>query len=306
MKNDLNRISCEAAREMMFDYIDGALNIADVHLLEAHISECDACRHELAERREMLTLVKESRFAVPSSLRDGVMEKIKNTPQDAKILTPKRRFMAWSGTVAAACAVIMVLVAGRAYIFSGMDLGGVKEAGEALYTADMNFAAEQKNAVDADGADPLYTAKYYATGQGKVDNQDSEPRYVETTIAALDALSPTASGETKAESSCASAPTDKYDEPSEFDAMFDKVNGHDTAVIICREGDIDDAFLTAEPETLILGEQTYLRYVAVSYAEPVLDALIDDLESSGADYRAFVPENAKGPYVEVLLLKSEN
>ncbi len=306
MKNDLNRISCETACGMMFDYIDGELNAVDTHLLEAHLDACEACRHELAERREMLSLVKEARLAVPSSLRDGVMEKIKNIPQDAKIITPKRRFMPWSGTVAAACAVIMVLVAGRAYIFGGMELGSVKKDGEAIYTSDMNFAAEQENVADADGADPFYTTKYYAAGQGKADSQDSEPRYVETTIAALDALSPTASGETQAESSCASAPTDKYDEPSEFDAMFDKLNGHDTAVVICREGDIDDAFLTAEPETLILGEQTYLRYVAVSYAEPILDALIDDLKSSGADYRVFVPENAKGPYVEVLLLKSES
>lgn len=301
MKNDLNRISCETACGMMFDYIDGELNAVDLRLLEAHFDACEECRRELDERREMLSLVKEARFAVPSSLRGGVMEKIKNIPQEAKILAPKRRVFPWSGTVAAACAVIMVLVAGRAYIFGGMDLGGAKEDGKAIYTADMNFAVDKENIADADSADPFYTAQYYAAGQGNADAQDG-PRYVETTIAALDALAPTASEERKSEITCASPPIDKGGATSDFDVILDKLNVRDTAVIICRKSDIDEVFLTSEPETLVLGEQTYLRYEAVSYAEPILDAIRNQLDSDGADYKVVIPENVNSSGVEILIL----
>ena len=182
-----------------------------------------------------------------------------------------------------------------------MDLGGAKEDGEAIYTADMNVSADKENVANADGADPYYTAKYYAAGQENADVQD-EPRYVETTIAALDALAPTASEERKSEITCASQPIDKGGDTSDFDVMLDKLNVRDTAVIVCRESDIDEAFLTSEPEILILGEQTYLRYAAVSYAEPILDAIRNQLDSDGADYKVVIPENVNSSGVEILIL----
>ena len=118
MRTDKKPLSCEEARDLMFDYLDNNLTPSRTERLLAHLAACADCRAELDERREMLALIADVAEEPPAALHDNIMRAIADIPQDApgsgaKILTDqKRRFIPW-GTVAAACAAVMILVAGR-------------------------------------------------------------------------------------------------------------------------------------------------------------------------------------------------
>ena len=132
-------INCDTARAMMFDYIDGGLEGADALRLEAHAAECDACKRELAECRQMLDTVKNSAYSVPAGFHDSVMNKIADVPQETVSRAKAFRFKPWMGALTAACAALMILVVGRGYIDAGISKADMAEdkAGEyALIEAD--------------------------------------------------------------------------------------------------------------------------------------------------------------------------
>ncbi len=294
------KISCEAAFDMMFDYIDGTLEKSDALALEYHIESCENCRHELAERKEMLALVKSAAYEAPGELRQSVMDKIENIPQETNGGIIRRRVMKWAGTAVAACIALTVLIAYRGILFDGVKFDAANDNAEAMRIAKYDGAGAEIQDNSNPGA--MYYAKHYTA-----DEKVADGVYIETTISALDALAP---GKYEIEASPEACVTLAKD-AAEDDAMisvFDKIQAHEFPVIVVGKGVVDGSYLSSEPETLIFDGQVFLRYVITSEAEPILDAIINDLESKNAVYEISSPKTLTASNtVELLVLAdSEN
>ncbi len=291
------KINCEAAFDMMFDYIDCTLEKSDVISLEYHIKSCDRCRHELAERREMLALVKTAAFEAPSELRQGVMDKIENIPQESKGSIIRRRVMKWAGPAVAACIAITVLVAYRGILFDGVNFDAKSDDAEVARIAENDGNLEVLHDNSATGS--MYYTKHYTA-----DEKTDDGVYIETTISALDALAPGKyEGEVLPEA-CGTLAKDEDD----IGSLFDKIQAREFPVVVVGRADINDSYFMDEPETVIIDGQVFLRYIVTSEAEPILDAIINELEANNAAYKVASPEKtAVSNAVELLVFAdSEN
>ena len=296
---DPKNINCDTACDMMFDYIDGTLSEEDVSLLERHIGECEACKKELDERREMLALVKLSRYNPPSQLKSVVMEKVEKAPNKATILGAHRRFLPWAGTVAAACAAVVILIAGRNQPSNNLMYDAEKDNAEVIQYSQTD------ETVNENAANGVLDASYGTKTVFDTESvDDGKVYYVETTIGALDALTPSFyDNSSKDLVATPSQTAAEAAEPSEIEFLYDKIQVHDVPVIIVEGDYLDSTYLTGEPETLVIDGQICYRYIITSEAEPIFDAIVDDLDENNAVYRIASPETASASNtVELLVL----
>lgn len=117
-KKNNRELSCDEARELMFEYLDGQTSDKRTRRLQEHLDKCPDCRAELAERKRMLGLIQNAGRDVPGELFPNVMKLVASTPQNKK--NPISRLFSRGympiGTIAAACAVIMIMVVSRAML----------------------------------------------------------------------------------------------------------------------------------------------------------------------------------------------
>ena len=292
-----NKINCETAFDMMFDYIDGTLEKSDLISFEYHIKSCEKCRQELAERREMLVLLKSAAHTAPSELRQSVMDKIENIPQESKASIIRRRIMKWAGPAVAACIALTVLVAYRGGLFDGAKFDVKSNDAEAARIAENDGNSE---VLHDNAAGSMYYVKQY-----DADEKSDEAVYIETTISALDALAP---GKYETEVFPDACGTLAKDEDDDIGSLFDKIQAREFPVVVVGRADINDSYFMDEPETVIIDGQVFLRYVVTSEAEPILDAIINELETNNTAYKVASPEKtAVSNTVELLVFDdSEN
>lgn len=95
--------NCERARELLDDYVDGALEEAERRSVEAHLEECGECRHEEAQLRALLAEARALSLEVPPpwDLWPRIERRIRPAGHGAWL-----RYLA-----AAACLVLAVAVA---------------------------------------------------------------------------------------------------------------------------------------------------------------------------------------------------
>lgn len=136
-------IDCAKARDLMFDYIDGALGERESVQLEFHISSCENCRAELEERRKLLNSIGNAEYSVPPTLHQSVMDKIADIPQENPG-KPMLRFKPWMSTLTAACAAVMILIVAVGYL----SLGSNRKADEAKDAAE-NMAEQMSPSIIA-------------------------------------------------------------------------------------------------------------------------------------------------------------
>lgn len=293
-------LDCQAASDLMFDYIDGALRESDAARLEEHLETCEACRRELNERRAMLLAIASSAFNAPPSLYGNVMAKLEKTPQDARILTPRRHFKPWIGALTAVCAAVMILVVGRGYLFGPQNeadmaqdlVGNARIDADVFYSPTVNDTAEYSY-VGGNGAE---VEIYYANNT----TDDSGSVYVETTTEAVTALTPTQGVSTNAAMEDKQA--DDAAEGSELDLLFEKLQIGERAVLICRRSDFTGIIPDVDFETVIGDNAVYERYIIETDAMITFTGCLELLESLGVDYRAAVPTDAEFDKCEILLL----
>lgn len=53
---DVEAFSCQELVELVTDYLEGALSVADLRRFEAHIGGCDGCTEYLAQFRRVIQL----------------------------------------------------------------------------------------------------------------------------------------------------------------------------------------------------------------------------------------------------------
>ncbi len=312
MKTSIKPLTCDAAREMMFDYIDGQLGDGDSKRLLFHISECESCKRELAERQEMLALIGSSATAAPEALFNRVMEGIKDIPQEKPNIFTRFRF-AYGTAVVAACAVLTVFLVSRGYFIDGGDSltndAGVSRADsydlasgigtpehskievedaaeeEALYCADVSDDVEVYYATTAavTAAAPEIMADYAIIGGA----DSSQIVYMEAANKSV--LTGSSSSDT--------------DLIAKFDLLYDKicVDAGEAAVIICAEGVISDICASLD-EVIVVSDISFTRYVIEADAAQRFTEYLKLLDENSALYRAAVPSDGDILTCEIFIL----
>lgn len=293
-KKELN---CESVRELMFDYIDGTLDFSQTALVKEHIAKCEACASELKERRELLSLVKDASADVPSELYGRVMAEVEKTPQNAKILTPKMRIKPWMSTAIAACAAIVILVAGRGYFFGGAEmLDAAPDMARSGGAVD-NIVAEDKNA-DVDVENPSGEMNYSEISLGGVDtNMVVESTDAFSGYSPSYGIMPANPGKLEDVADSISAQL--------LDGVFETYKNDDGALLVCDYSDVSDVLPDGEGELsdVYFGiGASVIRYVVSDNAEVVFTGYIKLLETLDADFRAAVPEGAEFSSCEIFLI----
>lgn len=320
MKLDQRSLDCDRARDMMFDYIDGELNNTETELLEAHIKGCEACRREHAERREMLELIKLAGSEPVPALHDRVAEAIAEVPQYRRSLFTRLRYLP-AGTLVAACAVVMVLLVGRGYIFGGaadavMDVEdkGILLAGVRPTEAFEDYADEDADGAYAAGVADCAEVPEAADMEIAVDAElDAEPEYYSITTASITAGSPKiladmdnaavtyVETESVIITKSAKAPT-----ASELDLFYESVRNDGAAVIVCYNV-LPELYegLSGESFTSPNGTE-YVLYTVTDGAKSLYSDHCAALSTEGASFRAYAPDGAAECYLLYVLTDLES
>lgn len=164
MKTGKKPLTCDGARALMFDYIDGTATEAEKAALSEHIASCDDCKSELSKRENMLGLVKLTSKEPPKALKDEVMAKIEFIPREKKKFTPSVKLA--SALAACACVVAVVALSFRGILFDGLSNFDAPNAAEDVadgnhsknYYSYYSTAAPQWDATAADDVDVFYGA----------------------------------------------------------------------------------------------------------------------------------------------------
>lgn len=314
MKINLKPLTCETARNMMFDYIEGELKAADALRLETHLHDCEACKKELSERRDILKMISSCGETPPASLKLGVMDKINTVPQETKRQRMAKRLLP-AGALSAAAAAVMLLFVGRVFILGGAmnyaDNAAFDKVAdvEVMRLTDASAVVEcaEEDAV-RDGmtvlADKAPSEPEAANEAGASKNEASAVEYY-TVTSALKAASPgfgliiaddcdyasfnNADNATEAPVKYAMA---TLAAPSPIDSLFEKFRADDRAIIVCSEKELSYPDSFGSEETLIFSGTEFRHLTFTKNTADLFSELLDNLEQIGAYYRAAAPEGA--------------
>ncbi len=305
MKINLKPLTCESARDMMFDYIEGELRAANALQLETHLRCCETCRKELSERQDILKMISTCGEIPPVSLKLGVMNKISSVPQETKRQRMVKRLLP-SGVLSAAAAAVMLLVVGRVFLLGGAmnDADNAEIMGLTGAPAEMECAEE--DAV-RDGvmmlADKASTEPEIENGANAPQTEASAVEYY-TVTSALKAASPGfglimtdacdyasfnhVENATEAPVKYAMATSAA---PSPIDSLFEKFRQGERAIIVCSESEISAPDNFSGEETILFGDTEFRHLTFTENAEKLFGEILDNFERIGAYYRAAVPED---------------
>ncbi len=298
----LNRktAGCEDIREHLFEYIDGTLTKAEAAVVEAHIAECEACRRELSDRREMLSLVKSSAGGAPSALYGAVMAKVEKTPQDKKILTPRIRMKPWMGSLAAVAAAVMIIVVGRGFIEGGASAEMLDKApGDARVFDDDIFDANAEAAGNADAILPDKVQYNYADAD--IYGSASEDRIVETT-SSFAGYSPMPADTAAADKQNEDAVGASSISSDVLDGVFAACVSEDSALLVCAKEELEGIVPMSEAQSLSVEGVSCIYYAVDTDAIVMFTGYLEVLEHRGAAYRAYVPTDAEFDKCELILV----
>ncbi len=290
--------SCEDIRELMFDYIDGAPSDSDAAAFEAHIAECEACRRELAERREMLALVKASAAAAPSALYGRVMAEVEKTPQDKKILTPRLRVKPWMGSLAAVAAAVMILVVGRGFLSQSTEMLDAEPDAARAGSADTCAPTDE----DISANTNTFAPDKVQYVNENVYGSSADDRIVETTDSysgfapALPAGTPNEAGRSDGQSAPETA------DFAVLDTLFAAYKSEQSALLVCTKADLDGVIPATECKALTIEDIACEYYVIEADAIVMFTGYLEVLEYRGANYRAHVPTSAEFEKCEIILV----
>lgn len=180
-----DRLTHEACSELLLPYVQGELDGARAAAVRAHLETCDDCSSELAALRSLtaaedaaLTEIERQR------LRKAVLNDVRPQTQ-AAVVPPPSRWRRGMAAYASAAAVLVLLVAGGAWVFQGGLGGSDASDGEAVSGgADSELedsdrgpapAAEEGGGGDSsragDSAYKLAARPTFAPYQGPIDDR---------------------------------------------------------------------------------------------------------------------------------------
>lgn len=262
-------MDCSSAEEIMFEYLDGALTRTEASRLEDHISVCGNCKAELEERKIMLDTVKLTRVDPPAELKESVMLKIENIPQEKAVprFIPSVRTV--SALAVAACAVFAVAVGFRAFLSPGVTTGSAgKSANGELYSGDI-YAVTTASARILDAHGDISVQNYSDTSVKTADIKVS----VEVT-----------------EDVQGSAAEDELDKLCDLAAEAAEGN---TGVVVGSAVPFLKIISDAEKSEIVLGGGTYDCYIVTENCSELVGRFMRGEFSTGEMWRANLPSDGE-------------
>lgn len=128
-------MKCDHIREAMDGYLDGSLTPLEREAVESHVEQCEACREELARRKELLEQLNhlDENVKAPEGLLEGAMQRIHRQR------SPRKKAGWWiAGGLAAALCVTAGLAGLAGLAMNGAD---AKSAAPQAPMADYGFAS---------------------------------------------------------------------------------------------------------------------------------------------------------------------
>ena len=137
-------MKCDRIREAMDGYWDGSLTPLEMEAVEAHVAQCEACREELARRKELLEQLRQldENVKAPEGLLEGAMARIHQQR------SPKRKAGWW---IAGGLAAALCVTAGLAGLAGG-GMGMKSAAPQAPLMADYGYTSEAAMDMVVEGA----------------------------------------------------------------------------------------------------------------------------------------------------------
>ena len=75
-------MSCREFQEIMYAFIEGNLSEARKRQIESHLKTCASCRHDLAEKKALLSMETQlGEIEPPAYLVSRIMARVRNVPQ---------------------------------------------------------------------------------------------------------------------------------------------------------------------------------------------------------------------------------
>lgn len=130
-------MTCEEARLLFDERIDGAISESDAAKLSAHIAECESCRRELADLEKTHALLSSFAIETPSELSETVMARIQ---REKKRQTVYKKWIRPLVAIPAAALLCVTLLFSP--LFDAMM--------PAKMEADMSITADHKNNMYSD------------------------------------------------------------------------------------------------------------------------------------------------------------
>ncbi len=291
MKTQRIQMTCENAQSLMFEYLDNALSEFQKKLFLNHIEGCAICQTELEKCKQMLSLIQSVDMEVPPTLHENVMKQIEDIPQDAKILGNKKRFIPW-GTIAAACAVVMIMIAGRVGVGieqNDADIVAERSLDRLEFFAPAEAVGENVYAVK----DPLSAENHQEA------LEEDEHVIVETTTAVT--MFSAAVKDNEGIYSPNSTDSVKISALDNF-LLWVLTEKQDEAILLLYADDMKGITPESESESFEHNGFKVTRYTIDSAAEDTFAGYIKLFEEKKIDYRTVIPTGAEFERCEIWLL----
>ena len=328
-------LDCAGARDLMFSELDHENSAAESQALHRHLDGCEACRKEFDERREMIDMINNSAWDVPVKLVPNVMSLIDLVPQDDKtdkiiecrhgkqcktVKTNKKKGVfshrssfASFGTVAAACAVVMIVLFNRGFIDGAAGDAAVQSY--SLQSPVYKSAPSVEEPTEAAASD----ANYYTDVDGaSFDSFSVDEGSVDDSKLSSSGLTETGAGEggersanldmmpNFSMSAVANTQLDLYDE------LFEDAKNEypDSAIIVCDESVLGNSLFggyhvilneksircelhskdnQTEPTVIWTAEVYNMSIGSSELAEQAFTRYLDILEKSGEPFESNLP-----------------
>lgn len=143
------KMSCEQFDSHLSEYIDGELDSVTVAAMEAHMSECEACRHNFEQLRDICAAVADTSEPLPDGLHRRIMAGVRAEARIAR----RRRLTSAFGIGAAAVLCIGILATATVRRMSSVD-DDLSPKDNSRTVTTCSEENENNESIDAHAADP--------------------------------------------------------------------------------------------------------------------------------------------------------
>jgi len=170
---------CTEIRDLLSLYIDGAVSDADKVIVETHITECAACREELASLRALVASLRAlPDVEPPDGFHEQSMVRIRALAQTktARAVQMPRKRASWRAYASAAAGFIVTLLGLSALVMFADNLTGTSKSDSAGY------GGIARSSIEATGGDSTAEVSN-GIGLFGIESDDLDQKYADSGIA---------------------------------------------------------------------------------------------------------------------------
>ena len=303
MKTLKKALTCNEVYELLFEFVEGTLDVKSAAAVSRHLNTCESCSSELQRTQSILRMLSDASQSPPKKLHDNVMSAIADTPQEPKLIKSRRRYIPYSA-IGAVCAAFVVMIAGRHVILGG---NGISVADDMNKTSGFAVTADENILYDDVERYSLTNEEYEKSVQEAANQAETEEIYYFTT-ASVTVSSPNLFDSANAPMPSEPLYTGKYGSSlndqgvrSVIDGVYTFLNVRNNAILVCMESDFNSILPEFVGNIKVNGIHVEL-YREVTKAKEAYVGYLEALSGSGAYHRAALPLNGDFSSCELYLI----